>query len=103
MANERPIHEIRMGKCKAAIWANPSEQGTFYNVTLSRIFKRDDRWESTDSFGRDDLPLVAKLADQAHTWIYQRQADEREAAAPAPAPETGRGSSRKQRSATTPR
>ena len=103
MANERPIHEIRMGKCKAAIWANPSEQGTFYNVTFARIFKREDRWESTDSFGRDDLPLVAKLADQAHTWIYQRQADEREAAAPAATPETGRGSRRTQRNATAPR
>jgi hypothetical protein len=28
-----------------------------------------------DSFGRDDLPLVAKLADQAHTFIFERLAE----------------------------
>jgi hypothetical protein len=27
------------------------------------------------SFGRDDLPLVAKLADQAHTFIFDRLAE----------------------------
>ena len=29
----------------------------------------------TDSFGRDDLPLVAKLADQAHSFIFERLAE----------------------------
>lgn len=103
MANERPIHEIRLGKCKAAIWSNPTEQGTRYNVTFARIYKQDDRWESTSSFGRDDLPLIAKLADQAHTWIYQRQADEREAATNAPASDPPRSSRRAQRTTTAPR
>lgn len=81
MSNDRPIHEIRLGKCKVAVWANPTEQGTRYNVTFSRIYKQDDRWESTGSFGRDDLPLVAKLADQAHTWIYERLSADREESA----------------------
>lgn len=27
-------------------------------------------WVS-DSFGRDELPLVAKVADLAHTWIFR--------------------------------
>jgi hypothetical protein len=27
------------------------------------------------SFGRDDLPLVAKLADQGHTFIFERLAE----------------------------
>jgi len=29
----------------------------------------------TDSYGRDDFPLVAKLADQAHTFIFERLAE----------------------------
>jgi hypothetical protein len=32
-------------------------------------------FHDTDSFGRDDLPLVAKLADQAHTFIFERLAE----------------------------
>ena len=35
----------------------------------------------TDSFGRDDLPLVSKLADQAHTFIFARLAGTRSEAA----------------------
>ena len=35
----------------------------------------DNKYHDTDSFGRDDLPLVAKLADQAHTFIFERLAE----------------------------
>ena len=27
-------------------------------------------------FGRDDLPLVAKVADMAHTWIFQQKQED---------------------------
>ena len=70
----RPVHEVRFGRIKAAIWENPSETGTRYNVTITRIYKDDDGWKDTSSFGRDDLPLVAKVADLAHSWIFEQQA-----------------------------
>jgi hypothetical protein len=40
-----------------------------------RIYKDGNDWKTTDSFGRDDLPLVAKVADLAHTWIFQQGAE----------------------------
>lgn len=67
----KPVHEVRLGRIKAAIWANEGENGTRYNVTFSRIYKDGDVWKDSSSFGRDDLPLVAKVADLAHTWIFQ--------------------------------
>ena len=30
-------------------------------------------WHSNDSFGVDDLLGLAKLADQTHTWLVQKQ------------------------------
>lgn len=39
-------------------------------MTFSRIYKDGDQWKDTTSFGRDDLPLVATVADLAHYWIY---------------------------------
>ena len=30
----------------------------------------DSTWKTTTSFNRDDLPLVAKVADIAHTYIF---------------------------------
>lgn len=67
----KPVHEIRLGAIKAAIWANETQNGVRHNVTLSRLYKDEEEWKSSDSFGRDDLPVVAKVADMAHTWIHQ--------------------------------
>ena len=66
----RPVHEIRLGRIKAAIWENDTQNGTRHNVTVSRLYKDGDAWKDSTSFGRDDLPLVAKVADQAHSWIF---------------------------------
>ena len=74
---DKPVHEVRLGSIKAAIWRNETATGARHNVTFSRIYRdRDgDAWKSTDSFGRDDLLLVAKVADQAHSWILEHRAD----------------------------
>lgn len=66
----RPVHELRMGRIRAAIWANETQNGTRHNVTVSRIYKDGNDWKDSSSFGRDDLPLVAKVMDQAHSWIF---------------------------------
>ena len=43
-------------------------------MTLSRSYKdANDEWKSADSFSVNDLLLVAKLADEAHSWIIQKQ------------------------------
>ena len=75
MSENRPIHEIRLGRVKAAIWQNETENGTWLSVAITRLYRKDDKWETTTSFSRDDLPLVAKVADLAHTWIYQHGSD----------------------------
>lgn len=67
----RPTQEFRLGRIRAAIWANESEAGVRHNVTVSRLYKDDDdQWKDSTSFGRDDLPLVAKVLDRCHTWIF---------------------------------
>ena len=72
MANskKKPVHEVRLGRVRAAVWENDTKNGAMHNVTLTRLYKDDDdNWADSTSFGRDDLPLLAKVADQAHTWI----------------------------------
>ena len=68
---QKPSHEVRLGSIKAAVWRNETEAGGVrYNVTFSRLYKDGDTWKSTESFGRDDLLLLTKVADQAHSWIF---------------------------------
>lgn len=69
--SKRPVHEIRLGRIKAAIWENETREGTRHNVSLTRIYKDGTTWKDSTSFGRDDLPLIAKVADMAHTWVYE--------------------------------
>lgn len=67
---QTPIHKIRIGAIQAAIWRNKTEKGTFHNVTVKRGYKdKDGEWKDTDSFGRDDLLVLAKVIDHAHSWI----------------------------------
>ena len=74
---QKPAHEVRISLIKAAIWRNETENsGVRYNVTFSRIYKDGDTWNSTDSFGRDDLLLLAKVADQSHSWIFTQTREE---------------------------
>ena len=72
----KPAHEVRLGHIKAAVWRNETESGVRYNVTFNRLYKDGDIWKSTDSFGRDDLLLLAKVADNAHSWIFAQSQEE---------------------------
>ena len=74
-AKSKPVHEVRLGRVKAAIWANETDSGVRHNVTITRLYKDGDEWKTSTSFGREELPLVAKVADLAHTWIYQHGQD----------------------------
>ena len=86
--NAKPIHEVRLGAIKAAVWKNETATGARFNVTLSRIYKDGDAWKSTESFGRDDLSGVAKVADQAHSLIHKMEQEEA-ASKPPPADKAG--------------
>lgn len=72
--SNKPVHEIRLGRIKAAIWENESKDGIVrHNAKLTRLYKDGDEWKDSDSFGRDDLLLVAKVANLANTWIYEQK------------------------------
>jgi hypothetical protein len=75
MTNTKPIHEIRLGRIKASIWENQTENGSRHSVTFTRLYKADGDWQSSGSFGRDDLLLLAKITDMAHTWIFKHAAE----------------------------
>ena len=68
----RPVHEIRIGAIKAAIWQTNTEHGPRHNITFSRLYKDGDQWKSSDSFGRDDLLLLGKVADRAHSFLVNQ-------------------------------
>ena len=74
-SGNKPVHEVRLGRIRAAVWLNDTENGPRYNVQITRLYKdQKDKWKDSTSFGREDLPLVAKVADMAMVWIYENPA-----------------------------
>lgn len=69
--SKKPAHEVRYGLIKASIWENQTKTGCRYSVSVVRLFKDGDTWRESTRFGRDDLLLLAKAANEAHTWLYQ--------------------------------
>ena len=72
-AKTKPAAEVRFGNIRAAIWRNEGESGPWYNVTVERSYRDGTDYKSSTSFGRDDLLILAKVADQAHSEIYRLQ------------------------------
>ena len=76
MANTKPIHQIRLGTIRAAIWQNQSERTgeSWLTVTVTRSYRDKEQMKDTASFRRDDLPIVAKAVDLAYAWIWEQPA-----------------------------
>ena len=79
-SNNKPVAELRIGAVKATIWENEVGGITRNNVTFSRIYRDGDQWKTTQGFGFNNLLTVAKLADQAHMLIAERNAEAASAA-----------------------
>lgn len=72
--SNRPVYRLRYGNVVAAVWANNSHAGYFYNTTFTRLYKDGEQWGDTNSFEYRDLPNLAKAAADVHTWIHQQKA-----------------------------
>ena len=74
--SNKPVKSFRLRGITASIFENSSEDGkSFYKVTLQRSYKQGDEWKSTNSFGRDDLPLVSLLTKQAWEFILNTESN----------------------------
>jgi len=91
MATEsnKPAKQFRSGALSVGVWARRHNDEVFYNATPQRAYldKKDTSdgddgtWKYTDSFGRDDLPIIAALLTQAFAWIVMMEAKANEAKA----------------------
>ena len=53
MPKDKPVHEVRLGAIKAAIWKNDTDNGVRFNTTFSRLYKDGDEWKNTFSLAKD--------------------------------------------------
>ena len=70
----RPSHQIRIGRIKAAIFENGDDAPR--KVQFTALYKDGDEWKGSGSFTREDLPLLIKVADQVHSYLYEQKQEE---------------------------
>ena len=81
--SKTPASKVKIFPISAAIWRNEGSNGAFYSATFERSYKdAQGNWKSSDSFNGDDLLLLAKVADLAHTEIVKLKANDKQAQQP---------------------
>ncbi len=79
----KPIVEVRRRTVKAAIWKNAVDNGNssrpLFAATFQRLYRDSaGKWQSADSFGRDDLLILALVAQLSFERIHEFQESERQ-------------------------
>ncbi len=71
----KPVHEVRLGKIRAAIWGNRNADGnTWHSVTFARRYRdKEGNYKDADSFGPEDLPVLREVAGRVLTWCLDQE------------------------------
>jgi len=77
--SKKPVSTVTLWPITAAIWRNKNGSGEpFYNVTFERTYTdKAGEYQNSASFAFNDLLLLAKVADRAHSEIYKLRANVR--------------------------
>ena len=72
----KPVHEVRLGKIRAAIWGNRNADGnTWHSVTFARRYRdKEGHYKDADSFGPEDLPTLREVAGCVLAWCLDQEA-----------------------------
>ena len=66
----KPAYTSRHRRLQIAVWQNSSAKGTYFNASLQRSYQDGKEWKrSQSSLNRDDLLVVAKLLNWAHSAV----------------------------------
>ena len=77
-----PVYQVRFKGVSASTFENKTAKDgtTYFKVTIQRSYKDGSAgFKTTNTFSRDDLPLVAEAAQAAWRDILRRESDRSDA------------------------
>ena len=77
MTKKMPVERFRAGQVSCALWENEievaGERRTILKATVSRRYKdANGDWQSSESFSRNEIPLVIYCLVKAFVAIVER-------------------------------
>lgn len=81
VGQQLPVARIKVGQVSAAVWENqvqmPGGSVKILKASVQRRYKdKNGRWQSTTSFGRNEIPLAIHCLQQAFEKIVEMQNQE---------------------------
>ncbi len=73
-----PLKKFRAGQITCALWENEAKVNgrsvRMLKATVERRYKdKNNQWQSSNSFGRNEIPLVKYCLDRAFEAITEEQ------------------------------
>lgn len=76
MEGNKPETVFKFGNIRAAVWKNQAEKGSFFSVTLERIYKKDDEWCYTSQLRKNDLPKAVLALNKAYEYLLANKEED---------------------------
>ena len=78
MVGQKPVEKFQAGQINAALWENEIEVNgrtvPILKATVQRRYKdKSGKWQSSNSFGRNEIPLAIYCLQQAFEKIIETQ------------------------------
>ena len=75
---KKSVARVNLHPVSVAIWANQTEKGVRYSVTIASRYKDSGgKWKNSVSLSENELLLAAKALDLAHSEILKLRAADR--------------------------
>jgi hypothetical protein len=65
----RPVMQWNEHGVSVAIWKRMHEGSAFYDISISRSYKKAETWHRTSYFRQDDLTRVIDLTTRAKDYL----------------------------------
>lgn len=62
---DRPVDEVRFGRCKVVVWVNKTQHGDMLNFVPTRLYKDGEEWKESPSLGVAELLPMAEALREA--------------------------------------
>lgn len=72
------VREIRHGLLVLRIRRVRASDPARHLISIHRLYRNGELWHESSRFGRDDVPFMRFLLDEAHTWMVTQGREEGE-------------------------
>jgi hypothetical protein len=70
---KKPALKLKLGRVNLAIFENNSERGTWYSLSLDRVYKAGDTFKRVSSFPEQEFDNVKLAVEAAKEYIATKR------------------------------